>query len=450
MIGRRGFVALFLSVAMVVPSSSRAGRSGIVHAAGNAFADQAGPYLAVGTSLFWAAWGYLHDRERLEQNLACVAGQLDLQPGCPGRTARVDFIRVLLVVGPSDGWHDRSVSDEDVYRSDVLTGLSDLAYGKYGLRVEWTIFGSIDSTPTAAERERLVSFVADSLASRAHAVQFYEVANEATLNGFPGEEGKRELWQLARVLRKRTPNLVALTSPQGEDARAYYRGSPATLATIHLSRDVEGPGGRFEPIRNACEPGHATSTPWVSNEPIGPQSSVAADDDPVRLTLAAVYTWLCGGAAYVLHTGAGVRGGGEVDRDGGRRANVWEVAHLAEILRGIGAARAALPVNLPNFRRLDSTSPIHPFGAPALGTELRTRDHETDALDIPCAIAEDGQLMCVPIDITHPTRLVARRAVTFDVRTVTTGAVREQVTLDAGESYTLAPAIGVLLAGRAR
>jgi hypothetical protein len=122
---------------------------------------------------------------------------------------------------------------------------------------------------------------------------------------------------------------------------------------------------------------------------------------------------------------------------------------LAEILGGIGAARAALPVNLPNFRRLDSKSSLHPFGVPAPGAESRTHGRETDALDMPCAIADDGQVMCVPIDITRPTPLVARRAITLNVLALT-GAVREHVELEAGETYTLQPDRGVLLAGRVR
>lgn len=430
-------IAALVTTAVLLPPPARAARSGLVRASGRALVDEAGPYLGVGTSLFWAPWGYLHDRERLKRNLACAAGRLALQPGCPDRTAGVDFIRVLLLVGPG-GWRDRTVTNEDVYESDVLTGLSDLAYNEYGLRVGWTIFGSVESTPTASERERLVAFVADALASRADALQFYEVANEATLNGFAGESGRRELWSLARVLRQRTPNLVALTSPQGEDARVYYRHSPATLVTNHVSRDVSGPDGLLGPIRAACAPAIIPALPWVSNEPIGPQSSVESEDDPARLALAAAYTWLCGGAAYVLHTGAGIRGGGAADRERGRSANLWEIPRFAEILGAISAVRRTLPVDLPNFRAPGSTASVAPLrsaGGP---------------LTMPCAVADDGRMVCVPIGISEPMRIEASSGVSFDVRDATTGERREQVTLGPGESHTLAPTTGVLVVGQTR
>jgi len=439
-------VVALVTATLLFPPAGRAGRSGLVRASGRTLVDEAGSYLGIGTSLFWAPWGYLHDRDRLKRNLACAAGRLASQPGCPDRTAGVDFIRVLLLVGPG-GWRDRTVTDEDVYKSDVLTGLSDLASNDYGLRVEWTIFGSVESTPTPSERQRLVAFVADALASRADAVQFYEVANEGTLNGFAGESGRRELWSLARVLRQRTPNLVALTSPQGEDARAYYRHSPATLVTNHVSRDISGPDGRLGPIRDACAPATSPALPWVSNEPIGPQSSVASDDEPAHLALAAAYTWLCGGAAYVLHTGAGIRGGGAADREGGRAANLWEVPRFAEILGAISAVRRTLPADLPNFRRTGSTASVAPLrtagGPPA-------PDRKPGAYTMPCAVADDGRMVCVPIGISEPLRVEASRGVTFQVRNATTGERREQVTLGPGETHTLAPTTGVLVVGQTR
>ena len=37
--------------------------------------------------------------------------------------------------------------------------------------------------------------------------------------------------------------------------------------------------------------------------------------------MAAALTWLCGGAGYTLHTGAGVRGGGAEDLARGRVAS---------------------------------------------------------------------------------------------------------------------------------
>src|SRR5260221_14084153 len=55
----------------VIPATTapRPVRKGLVRLDGRAFADGDGQYLAVGTSLFWALWGYQHDRQRLERHL---------------------------------------------------------------------------------------------------------------------------------------------------------------------------------------------------------------------------------------------------------------------------------------------------------------------------------------------------------------------------------------------
>ena len=103
-----------------------------------------------------------------------------------------------------------------------------------------------------------------------------------------------------------------------------------------------------------------------------PQSSVAADDDPLRLTMYAGLTWLCGGAAFVLHTGAGVRGGGLEDRERSRVANIWQVAHIEQTLAGINTLRKLLPPDLPNWQRHNSNRnfPGYPFES---GADRRDR-----------------------------------------------------------------------------
>jgi hypothetical protein len=99
---------------------------------------------------------------------------------------------------------------------------------------------------------------------------------------------------------------------------------------------------------------------WINNEPIGPQSSIATEDDPVRLAMGAAMSWISGMAAYTLHTGAGVRGGGVADRDLGRPANLWEVAQIDRTAAMLRQARAALPATVPNWRRLSGHEAGHP------------------------------------------------------------------------------------------
>ena len=99
-------------------------RTGLVRLAGRAFLDDDGPYLAVGTSLFWALWGYQHDRGRLEQHLTYLAAR------------GVEYIRVFGVIGPR--WPDRVIDPRNRAWDGDLAGLLDLAFN-HGLRVELTI-----------------------------------------------------------------------------------------------------------------------------------------------------------------------------------------------------------------------------------------------------------------------------------------------------------------------
>src|SRR3954464_5371224 len=84
------------------PRVTQPPRHGVVHGIQHAFADDGGMFLARGATMFWALWGYQHDRDRLGRNLTTLRGW------------NVDYIRVLGVVGapgdqPGDSWRDRRI-----------------------------------------------------------------------------------------------------------------------------------------------------------------------------------------------------------------------------------------------------------------------------------------------------------------------------------------------------
>lgn len=176
-------------------------RRGLVRLDGHAFDDD-GPFLGLGASLFWAGWGCLHDRERLKtRNLAALKGQ-------------VDYLRVLAVVGPA-GWTDRTVTADEM--AAAVACITDLAYDTYGLRVDWTIFGGIDTTPTAADREALVRRFVSVITPRARKVQRVQLGNESWQIGFSSDEGRAELRRLARLVHDGAPNIISTTSPRWTD-----------------------------------------------------------------------------------------------------------------------------------------------------------------------------------------------------------------------------------------
>jgi hypothetical protein len=428
--------AALLLIAAIPSSSSIAAppRSGPVHLSGRTFVDDGGPYLAVGASLFWAGWGCLHDTQRLERNLRFLSG-------------RVDYIRVLALVGPGD-WRDRGTVAADLEAAVVC--VTDLAH-EHGLRTQWTIFGSVETAPTAADRASLVRRFAAVIRPRAAKVQFVEVANEGWQNGFERDAGRHEARALVRLLRELTPiEAIAVTSPRPGDEEAdvkrWYAGSDATLITVHPDRSLRGTGGTWRPVRQAWNTNVWATLPWVANEPIGPQSSVAEDDDPQRLTMAAALTWLCGGAGYTLHTGAGVRGGGAEDVARGRVANLWDVAHIERTLAGINAVRKILPADLPNFRRHDPSGDFPDF--PFEREPIRQRITSGGLLTAYAATSDDGRFVVMPLLATAPVPFTARMRMRLTMFDPMSGAVLDTRDLAAGETFTLPRRDATVIVGR--
>src|SRR5205823_547296 len=116
----------------------------------------------------------------------------------------------------------------------------------------------------------------------------FEIANEAWQNGFPGEQGRAELHALALVLKAQTRNLVALSAPQESScpaAQALYQGSAADFLTLHLPRAGMENGAFWTTFRAPWSFRECSGVPALasSNEPIGPESSVASSDDPAAI-----------------------------------------------------------------------------------------------------------------------------------------------------------------------
>lgn len=402
-------------------------RSGVARLDGRRFADDDGAFLAVGLSLFWAPWAYRNDPARLEQTLRYVEG-------------RGEYVRAFAVVdGPT--WEDRATTHDHVLGTDCLAGVADLCY-QHGKRVHWTIFaGSPATAASASLRDAVVRRFCEQMAGRRHTVQFVEVSNEE--NDFRFEGGRDEMMRHAATIRAMLPGVpVALTSPLNGDFVGFNSGTNATIASCHLERDVNGTGGVWRPVRQARE---AVDVPvaWVHGEPIGIDSSVASDPDPERAAMSAALTWLCRGAAYTLHTGAGIRGGGAADLARGRRANLWEQPTFDASLDRVLALRDALPADLPNWSWQNGNSrfPNFPFDTPYDDNGTKIVAPEDKLLRSFAALAPDGRFACMPIAIRGDVAFTARRHMAFDHRD-SRGALVARVELRPGQSYVVGPATG--------
>jgi hypothetical protein len=412
-------------------------RSGVVRLDGRVFADGQGPQFAIGSTFFAAAWAYKHDRTRLVDNLRFLKG------------GGIDYIRVLGVVGPG-GWTDRTVDPAWPDYDAVVAGLTDLAYDE-GLRVEWTIFGGVELASTARAREEVVRRFVAMARTRAHKIQHWEVANEAWQNGFEGTAGRNELRTLAGLLREGSPLPVALSAPPDRaTATNWYANGPANLLTMHLDRSQQGADGPWRPVYQAWDVASMTGVPaaWTSNEPTGPESSVTADADPLRLAASAAVVAVSGGAGYVLHTGPGVRFGGAEDRERKRSANFADVERIGETLAALRAVKSVLPADVGNWARHEprTDGSEYPFDPDVVLTDLAAGR----VLRAYCASA-GPRFVCVPIRLQGQTTWRARRAMQVEVIGLRDGTTQRTVALEAGESLTLEDGgEAVILRGRWR
>jgi hypothetical protein len=367
-----------------------AGRSGSVQVADRTFIDEEGPFLALGTTLFWALWGFEHDRARLGRNLEAIAD------------AGFDYVRVLAAVGPS-GWTDRTVDPTEQGRARRIAALTDWAYDRYGLRVQWTIFGGVGRTPTPESRAQVIDRFAAAIAGREAKVLAVEIANEGWQNGFPRASGQRELKALAARLRPRYEGLLATTAPRPDDCeaqRAWYAGTPASLVTLHLPRDNRQWAVLDAVWRSGKLSCRDVPHAYANNEPIGPYSSGRDEREPLALATAAALSWASGIGAYVLHSGAGIRGGGVEDRRLGRPANIWETERWSVTTAALACVRFTLPPDLPGWTRVREDARDHPF---ATGNGRR-------ATAVRAAAIRGPRFVAIPVDVGRSTTLVARRS----------------------------------------
>jgi len=390
------------------------GRRGPVRLEGHAFADDGGPWLSLGTTLFWALWGEKHDPERLDRNLAYAARN------------GVDYIRILSMVGAAS-WEERVIDPRWPDYWQVVDRLVDRA-ARHGLRLQVTVFADAQvMMPNDADRDRWADAWAVRVSRQPDRFTVLEAANEAWQNGFP------ETAPLARITKRlndQTRVLVAPSAPacgthpehaETAEQKACVEewrqlAAVSDLMTPHFDRDVSKADGYDRPIRQPWEmlfgPRELGVRSYVNNEPIGPQSSVAADDDPQRLSMAAAVTWLTQGAAYTLHTGAGIRGGSAFDLSRGRSANLWEVPHINATFAAIAKIRAMLPASLPNCRPANAHWADAPLSV--------NPDHLVRAYQSVC---DDGTFVALPHGIKGSSvALTARRDVTVGENRVPAGA----------------------------
>ena len=424
-------------------AGSPARRSGLVRVEGHGLVDDDGPFLGLGASYFTALWRCKHDRPRLESDLAFLSRQ------------GFNYFRMLSMVGHHPGWGGREIapvtfSNRDDKRVeawpdywDQFRQLIDLAYDRYGLRTQITVFADAQLMPEKAARvEHMRKILEDVVRGREHKIILIEVANEAWQNGFPEDQGVADLREFAKYLSDRTKVPVAITSNHDwpelgstKGLEQVYRGSAADVATWHFSRDRRTDDG-WKPVYDCWDFGDVPGLPPVSsNEPIGPGSSVNAEKEPIRLVMAAAFAYAAKLPMYVFHSEAGVFGKSRFEDMPG-------IDRYQHVLR-------LLPPDLPNWRRNDGKGEDAPFTAFAGGQANRYWPEVKSPRD--GCVRNTGsrkgdRFVCVPIGIRPGgLQLEARRAVEFTAHDPLTGEAVKKASLKRGERVTLPQGPGGLL-----
>jgi hypothetical protein len=410
------------------------GRVGLVRLDGRSLADDGGKFNALGASLFYATWAYKNDRPRLERSLETLARN------------GFDYIRVLGVVGDTkspDSWDGRESDWRDADYRRTIAGLTDLAYDRYGLRVEWTLIGDGQKNiPDRGDRFRLVDWFLEMSRGREHKILHFEIANEAWQNGFAGDEGERQLRELTKYMNDRTDVLVAASAgSDGEQTRRIYAGSVADIASVHFDRDVSKVDGHWRPVRQPWEHQFSGLPVGSNNEPIGPGSSVAAENDAVKLVAAAIVTYVSGLPMYVFHSKAGIRGHEEMaDMPG-----VASFVHLKKVV----------PADLASWSPKNAHWPDSPFrvyahdGAGKLVADTMWPDHPggTGAVRVYGAVRGE-EFFVVAIGVKAGVVMEPRRNAEFQVIDPMTGGVLERKRQEIGQRFELTGRQLFVLRGR--
>jgi hypothetical protein len=319
--------------------------------------------------------------------------------------------------------------------------MTDLAYDRYGLRVQWTLFGGAPFTPSGPSRAALVDRFASLARGREHKLFAFEIANEAWQNGFSGPEGLAELRRLGAQLNEKTAVLVALSSPATGRACATYAGSGADAMTLHYQRGF-GREGPLQPLLRpwsfpdaydrACK---GQLPPVVlNNEPIGPESSVRQDDSASRIAAGYIITFLAGNASYVLHTGPGIRGGGAADVSSKlrRHAHFDELPSFKAIASALAAAKQYLPPGLANWTR---------HAPNAASAPIRGFDRLYTA-------ASGERFVALAVGIEQPVVVRAHVAASIEIREVATGKVVKSLKVGPGDDIELGGYEELVIIGR--
>jgi hypothetical protein len=402
-------------------------RSGVPRAEGRAVVDDSGFFHPLGFTFFWSMQGLKYEADRFRSNAQWVASR------------GFDFIRILAEVA----WEgNRRIDPTQPEWSDwaqVLSSVIDYVYDELGMRVQITIRGKGTATDHMWLARQVGSIVSSG---RAHKIMLIEMENEYTaVAGDPLEE----LSAMAAHLRSATPNLLALSTPGDEAEAKAIKAEALRLGlggfTYHIDRGTGD--SKWRQVRQGYDMKEWAPLVASSNEPPGPASSVATNENPLQLAMMRAVGVICGGACFVFHTGSGVFGDGKSHPSAGPRpANFWEIADIDAMVSAVRGIDKLLPEGVENWSVANTQwqppNPVAPF-QPHNHWEGDDGDGVNKAYS---ALAPDGRFIQLPCGVrghaTMRASYAVREVTVFDPISLQPVDGLEGRSFAAGESFELA------------
>ncbi len=375
---------------------------GLVRADGRALVDDGGPTRPLGLTFMWSLQGAMNEPDRYRANLEWAA-------------ARVDFKRPLYEVG----WGPPLTINPGAPAPNMPTFPDHLGAVARDLDSAWALglrSGiTLSGKGTGYDLNRLARDVGDVIAAgRSDRVLLVEMQNES----FNGGDAIEVLEAMAREIRGRTPNLIALSAPgPTSDEADRMREHARAIGAVMLRHTERGGGDHgWRDARQAWD--YHTDGPLVAAdwEGPGPGSSGAVQTNPLVLAMKRAIAIMCGAPIFVIHTGTGVYGNGAPSSSGDPRPpNFWEIPGIDEIVAAVRGVEELLPAGVENWQSANTQwvppNPVAPFqphhhweGDDELDEQGRRNDGVNKAYS---ALAGDGRVIQLPIGVREVVRLTA-------------------------------------------
>jgi hypothetical protein len=394
-------------------------RTGAVIANGKYLQDEQGLFRPLGLTFFSLIWGVRHDADRYRANAEWAAAH------------GVHAPRILGEVGGSS-WADRVIDPRlDTYEGDLAQALALNA--SLGMRTILSIFGGgcVDSQ---GDVDRTVEKVINVVGARRDQVLMLEIANE---DNFPGSN--EDMARVARRIRSALPSVVLAPCALDLETTAQWC-APDMCNEQNLHQERQPGDLNWRQARQLWDTGSASySLPCAALEPMGVLLMQGEDlNDPVRLAFCWAVGCFQGYQTWVLHSGPGVRTGGQYDVNMGRASNFYDIdTVLGPCAAMLLHMQTIVPLDVANWVKTSQRG-RDPWPDNFLYADMIWSDEGSDhGVSRNYVAYGGGQFCCLTYGVKHYVELLAKRTITATLHDLRSGTATP-ITIPAGGRHRLA------------